>query len=137
MAIPTTPRPERPASRLQQLWGWLIGEPIAPQLRGQYCDRLRPAFLQRALAQALPLHTSDDVLLVDWRWDSLRSHVSGLVVHNSQVHPFRWWPQLDRFELRRATVRLEAITWPRQKTCRASGRQRQPMTAGPWLIHST
>lgn len=115
------PPPEVPAPRLQQLWARLIGEPLAPQLRGQCCDRLRPAFIQRALQQALPLHTGADALLVDWRWDCLRAQVSGLVLHNSQVHPFRWWPQRDRFELRHAIARPQAITWPHLRSTKAAG----------------
>ena len=95
--------------RIRRLWAWLIGEPAPVELSGQCCDRLRPSFVRRALERVLPHHTAPDVLLVDWRWDSLGRQVRGLVWHNSQVQPFRWWPQRDRFELRGAVQRIRAI----------------------------
>ena len=77
-----------------------------PVLRGQCCDRLRPSFLARRLEQVLPLHTAAGVALVDWRWDSVRQRVSGLVLENNQLRPFRWWPGLNLFELRNATLQI-------------------------------
>jgi hypothetical protein len=46
------------------------------------------------------------VALVDWRWDSVRQRVSGLVLENNQLRPFRWWPGLNLFELRSATLQI-------------------------------
>ena len=75
-------------------------------LQGQCCDRLRPSFLGRRLEQILPLHTAAGVALVDWRWDSVRQRVSGLVLQENQLRPFRWWPGLNHFELRSATLQI-------------------------------
>lgn len=111
MQTAAPPAFEGPAPRIRQAWTWLIGQPSTPELIGQCCDRLRPSFVRQALERVLPLHTAPDALLVDWRWDSLRAHVSGLVLQGSQLHSFRWWPQRDRFELRGPTLRLVATTW--------------------------
>ena len=75
-------------------------------LQGQCCDRLRPSFLGRRLEQILPLHTAAGVALVDWRWDSVRQRVSGVVLQENQLRPFRWWPGLNLFELRSATLQI-------------------------------
>ena len=80
------------------------GSPVP--LQGQCCDRLRPSFLARRLEQILPLHTAAGVALVDWRWDSVRQRVNGLVLENNQLRPFRWWPGSNRFELRAATLQI-------------------------------
>ena len=131
-AMQTSPHPELngPAPRIRQAWTWLIGQPSTPELIGQCCDRLRPSFVRQALERALPLHTAPDALLVDWRWDGLRDQVSGLVLQGSQLHPFRWWPQRDCFQLRGATVQLVATTWPAWSASRGSARQRRRAAHG-------
>jgi len=80
-----------------------------PQLVGQSCDRLRPSFLRRRLEQILPLHTTAGAALVDWRWDSVRQRVSGLVLEDNQPRPFRWWPSFNHFELRAATLQIRPL----------------------------
>ena len=80
-----------------------------PQLLGQCCDRLRPSFLRRRLEQILPLHTTAGAALVDWRWDSVRQRVSGLVLEDNQLRPFRWWPSFNHFELRAATLQIRPL----------------------------
>ena len=85
------------------------GGSAGPVLRGQCCDRLRPSFLARRLEQVLPLHTAAGVALVDWRWDSVRQRVSGLVLEDNQPRPFRWWPSFNHFELRAATLQIRPL----------------------------
>ena len=80
-----------------------------PQLVGQCCDRLRPSFLRLRLEQILPLHTAAGAALVDWRWDSVSQRVSGVVLEDNQLRPFRWWPNLNRFELREAFLRIRPL----------------------------
>jgi hypothetical protein len=80
-----------------------------PQLVGQCCDRLRPSFLRRRLEQILPLHTAAGAALVDWRWDSISQRVSGLVLEDNQLRPFRWWPSFNHFELRAATLQIRPL----------------------------
>ncbi len=77
-----------------------------PQLSGQSCDRLRPSFLRRRLEQVLPLHTEAGAALVDWRWDCVAQRVSGVVLQNNQLRPFRWWPSRNHFELRGAILQI-------------------------------
>jgi hypothetical protein len=79
------------------------------QLVGQCCDRLRPSFLRRRLEQLLPLHTAAGSALVDWRWDSVCQRVNGVVLQDNQLLPFRWWPSLNRFELRAAILQIRAL----------------------------
>ena len=78
-------------------------------LQGQCCDRLRPSFLGRRLEQILPLHTAAGAALVDWRWDSVSKRVSGVVLEDNQLRPFRWWPGLNHFELRGATLQIRPL----------------------------
>jgi len=78
--------------------------PASEGARG--CDRLRPSFLRRRLEQILPLHTTAGAALVDWRWDSVTKRVSGLVLEDNQLRHFRWWPGLNHFELRSATLQI-------------------------------
>jgi hypothetical protein len=80
-----------------------------PSLQGQCCDRLRPSFLRRRLEQTLPLHTAPGAALVDWRWDSVYQRVSGVVLQNNQLRPFRWWPSLNHFELRGVILRIDPL----------------------------
>jgi hypothetical protein len=80
-----------------------------PQLVGQCCDQLRPSFLRRRLEKILPLHTSAGAALVDWRWDSVSQRVSGVVLEDNQLRPFRWWPSLNTFELRAATFQIRPL----------------------------
>ena len=80
-----------------------------PELVGQCCDRLRPSFLRRRLEQILPLHTAAGAALVDWRWDSVTRRVSGLVLEDNQLRPFRWWPSFNHFELRAATLQIRPL----------------------------
>lgn len=108
------PWPPSAPERILQLWAWLIGEPSPVRLNGQCCDRLRPRFVRLALEQVLPLHAGPDAQLVDWRWDSRMGRVQGLVLHNSQLKPFRWWPHRDHFELRAAILGIRAIGWHRR-----------------------
>ena len=79
------------------------------QLVGQCCDRLRPSFLRRRLEQFLPLHTAAGAALVDWRWDSVCQRVNGVVLQDNQLSPFRWWPSLNKFELRAAIVQIRPL----------------------------
>lgn len=81
----------------------------APQRLGPCCDRLRPSFLRRRLEQLLPLHTAAGAALVDWRWDSVSQRVSGVVLEDNQLRPFRWWPSLNQFELRAATLQIRPL----------------------------
>jgi hypothetical protein len=80
-----------------------------PTLQGQCCDRLRPSFLRRRLERTLPLHTEPGAALVDWRWDSVYQRVSGVVLQNNQLRPFRWWPSLNHFELRGVILRIDPL----------------------------
>jgi hypothetical protein len=80
-----------------------------PQLVGQCCDRLRPSFLRRRLEQILPLHTAAGAALVDWRWDSVSQRVSGVVLEDNQLKPFRWWPRFNHFELRAAFLQIRPL----------------------------
>jgi len=80
-----------------------------PELVGQCCDRLRPSFLRRRLEQILPLHTTAGAALVDWRWDSVRQRVSGLVLEDNQLRPFRCWPSSIHFELHTATLQIRPL----------------------------
>jgi hypothetical protein len=80
-----------------------------PELAGQCCDRLRPSFLRRRLEQTLPLYTAPGAALVDWRWDSMRQRVSGLVLQNNQLRPFRWWPRFNQFELRAVILQIDPL----------------------------
>ena len=79
------------------------------QLVGQCCDRLRPSFLRRRLEQLLPLHTAAGAALVDWRWDSVSQRVNGVVLEENELRPFRWWPSLNKFELRAAIVQIRPL----------------------------
>jgi hypothetical protein len=81
----------------------------APQRLGPCCDRLRPSFLRRRLEQLLPLHAAAGAALVDWRWDSVSQRVSGVVLEDNQLRPFRWWPSLNQFELRAATLQIRPL----------------------------
>ncbi|MFN5195176.1 MAG: hypothetical protein ACK5E6_12250 [Cyanobacteriota bacterium] len=76
------------------------------KLRGQCCDRLRPSFVKRALEKALLAEQGAGMALVDWHWDSLRQRVSGVVLQNNELRPFRWWPMGNRLELRGAITRI-------------------------------
>ena len=79
------------------------------QLVGQCCDRLRPSFLRRRLEQLLPLHTAAGAALVYWRWDSVSQRVNGVVLQDNQLLPFRWWPSLNKFELRAAIMQIRPL----------------------------
>ena len=79
------------------------------QLVGQCCDRLRPSFLRRRLEQLLPLHTAAGAALVDWRWDSVYQRVSGVVLQDNELLPFRWWPSHNRFEVRPAIMQIRPL----------------------------
>jgi hypothetical protein len=46
---------------------------------------------------------------VDWRWDSVYQRVSGVVLQNNQLRPFRWWPSLNHFELRGVILRIDPV----------------------------
>ena len=81
------------------------GQPV-----GLCCDRLRPSFLRRRLEQLLPLHTAAGAALVDWRWDSVCQRVNGVVLQDNQLLPFRWWPSLNRFELRAAIMQIRPLS---------------------------
>jgi hypothetical protein len=35
--------------------------------------------------------------------------VSGLVLEDNQLRPFRWWPSLNHFELRAATLQIRPL----------------------------
>jgi len=102
------PRGQR-LRRLQRRIQRLLERHSNRHLRGQCCDRLRPSFVGRALAQALLVHTAPGAALVDWSWDALRQQVSGLLLTNNEVRRFRWWPAEDRFELRSAIVRIQPV----------------------------
>ena len=79
------------------------------QLVGKCCDRLRPSFLRRRLEVLLPLHTAAGAALVDWRWDSVCQRVSGVVLQENELLPFRWWPNQNRFELRAAIMQIRPL----------------------------
>ena len=46
---------------------------------------------------------------MDWRWDSVCQRVNGVVLQDSQLRPFRWWPSLNKFELRAAIMQIRPL----------------------------
>lgn len=104
---------DRPLGQLLKQWRRQIRRRFERyshrRLRGQCCDRLRPSFVGRALAQALLVHTAPGAAVVDWSWDALRQRVSGVLLQNNELRGFRWWPAEDRFELRSAIARIQPL----------------------------
>ena len=76
---------------------------------GVGAEGLGPSGLGGRLEQLLRLQTAAGAALVDWRWDSVCQRVNGVVLKDNQLLPFRWWPSLNRFELRAAIMQIRPL----------------------------
>ncbi len=73
---------------LEQIGAWVLDQPLQPELRGQCCDRLRPAQVHRDLQAALARCAMDAYTLVEWRWDARQGRVQRLALAERPVAAF-------------------------------------------------
>lgn len=85
---------------LQRSLAWVLDQPIAAELRGQCCDRLRPAGIRQQMQQALSRRSLGGCTLVEWRWDLQQGRVEGWLWQNGLLRHFFWWRRNDRLVLR-------------------------------------
>jgi hypothetical protein len=85
---------------LQRSWAWVLDQPLAEELNGQSCDRLRPAQVRRDLEAALSQSAMGGCTLVEWRWDQRQGRVEGWLWERSLLQRFHWWRHSGRLTLR-------------------------------------
>ena len=85
---------------LEQIGAWVLDQPLQPELRGQCCDRLRPAQVHRDLQAALARCAMDAYTLVEWRWDARQGRVQGWLWQSGQLQRFHWCRSSGRLTLR-------------------------------------
>lgn len=95
--------------RVAAVLAWVLDEAPPVPLRGQRCDRLRPAFIREQLIAAINAQRSG-AAVIDWHWDAGSQSVAGLLLNGCGVHDFRWWPTSGEISLR-ARIGLQQMEW--------------------------
>ena len=103
------------APALERISAWVLDRPLAPELLGQCCDRLRPAPVGLELRAALRAQGHGASELLEWHWDQRQGRAEGWLWQQGLVQHFRWCRRDGRLAVRaqlrcseRATLQLLA-----------------------------
>lgn len=95
--------------RLAAVLAWVLDEAPPVPLRGQRCDRQRPAFIRQQLIDAINAERRG-AAVIDWRWDAGSQSVAGLLLNSCGVHDFQWRPATGEISLS-PRIGLQQTEW--------------------------